>query len=638
MKNQEVIHPDDNSNSALVSQTSTALDENHHLDDECLKRFIKTNVRLMTEDRQSIAGTLLVTPNAVMFDPDVLDPLVKEHGIEQYGLIVRMDVLAGIALYDDISIYGHEPAFHEEGKRKMCHSTSIKQAQRCPEKPLLTSDEEEIRHLMSSLLDKIEKELNSSDTHFVLFDATSSKVQRHLSKTSSNHTCETDDEAFASSARTDSFSDDSFHPFDEYKHSLGILLDENEQNVNRTLNRIPSQVSHVFDWTRFRRAVKVKKGCHLENCVSLDQCNKRFDEIDKLLYQQQQTYGAPPPIEIPYYLCIKVSVHVDDIPSLRARQCKKTSEKTADTVYGKKQLEREYWFSVPKEKIDQLYRFFLRWKPEYEFDALHDDEPQSSNTEQSKQTHHSSNKGFVLLANDDPELCDDYIASKDSKTASKQQKKPHYLKRQNTLLKEWEIISVDEIYRRFNATHPNEPHIFNLGMPIPKLLQPSALLNVEHTQKILIELPARLHSMDWCMVFSTEAHGFSLSQLYRRSLEFDSDMPVLVVVKDVEQNIFGAFVPHQLIVKDGVYGTGESFLFTLFPEFRVFNWSGDNEFFVKGDLHSIGFGVGEGTYGLWFDADLYHGRTCPCKTFNNDCLSSNEDFIIASIEVWTFTD
>ncbi|CAF0941689.1 unnamed protein product [Adineta ricciae] len=200
------------------------------------------------------------------------------------------------------------------------------------------------------------------------------------------------------------------------------------------------------------------------------------------------------------------------------------------------------------------------------------------------------------------------------------------------------IISVDEIYRRFNATHPNDPHMFNLGIPIPKLLQPSALLNAEHTQKILIELPARLHSMDWCMVFSTEAHGFSLSQLYRRSLEFDSDMPVLVVVKDVEQNIFGAFVPHQLIVKDGVYGTGESFLFTLFPEFRVFNWSGGNEFFVKGDLNSIGFGVGEGTYGLWFDADLYHGRTCPCKTFNNDCLSSNEDFIIASIEVWTFTD
>jgi hypothetical protein len=45
-----------------------------------------------------------------------------------------------------------------------------------------------------------------------------------------------------------------------------------------------------------------------------------------------------------------------------------------------------------------------------------------------------------------------------------------------------------------------------------------------------------------------------------------------------------------------------------------------------------------GTYGLWFDADLYHGRTCPSKTFDNVRLSSKEDFIIASVEVWTFID
>ncbi|CAF4317718.1 unnamed protein product, partial [Adineta steineri] len=62
----------------------------------------------MTEDHQSIAGTLLVTPNAVMFDPDVLDPLVKEHGIDKYGLIIRMNLLAGIALYDDLAIYEHK--------------------------------------------------------------------------------------------------------------------------------------------------------------------------------------------------------------------------------------------------------------------------------------------------------------------------------------------------------------------------------------------------------------------------------------------------------------------------------------------------------------------------------------------------
>ena len=32
--------------------------------------------------------------------------------------------------------------------------------------------------------------------------------------------------------------------------------------------------------------------------------------------------------------------------------------------FGKKKIEREYWFSIPKEKADTLYHFFVRWAPE----------------------------------------------------------------------------------------------------------------------------------------------------------------------------------------------------------------------------------------------------------------------------------
>ncbi len=55
--------------------------------------------------------------------------------------------------------------------------------------------------------------------------------------------------------------------------------------------------------------------------------------------------------------------------------------------------------------------------------------------------------------------------------------------------------------------------------------------------KILIELPARVHGLDWYMIFSTETHGFSLNQLYRRSIEFNNDLPALLIVKDVDQNV-----------------------------------------------------------------------------------------------------
>ena len=50
-----------------------------------------------------VSGVLLVTPNAVMFDPNVSDPLVLEHGAEQYGVIAPMDMVVSAAMYHDIA-------------------------------------------------------------------------------------------------------------------------------------------------------------------------------------------------------------------------------------------------------------------------------------------------------------------------------------------------------------------------------------------------------------------------------------------------------------------------------------------------------------------------------------------------------
>ena len=50
-----------------------------------------------------VAGVLLVTPNAVMFDPNVSDPLVLENGPEAYGVIAPMQFVVNAAIYYDIA-------------------------------------------------------------------------------------------------------------------------------------------------------------------------------------------------------------------------------------------------------------------------------------------------------------------------------------------------------------------------------------------------------------------------------------------------------------------------------------------------------------------------------------------------------
>lgn len=86
-----------------------------HEDSESLayqQRFLKINVRHITDGQGVVSGVLLVTPNAVMFDPNVSDPLVIEHGPEAYGVIAPMEFVVNAAIYTDIA---HMRVGHVEG-------------------------------------------------------------------------------------------------------------------------------------------------------------------------------------------------------------------------------------------------------------------------------------------------------------------------------------------------------------------------------------------------------------------------------------------------------------------------------------------------------------------------------------------
>uniref|UniRef100_A0A3B1J1X4 Nuclear receptor coactivator 7a n=1 Tax=Astyanax mexicanus TaxID=7994 RepID=A0A3B1J1X4_ASTMX len=152
-----------------------------------------------------------------------------------------------------------------------------------------------------------------------------------------------------------------------------------------------------------------------------------------------------------------------------------------------------------------------------------------------------------------------------------------------------------------------------------------------HSRSLAGGLPARVQGTVWELVYSTAEHGTSLRTLYRKTAPIDR--PVLLLIQDIHNQVFGAFSSDPFRVSNSCYGTGETFLFTFDPEFKTFCWSGENSYFVRGFLDSLQMGGG-GPFGLWLDADLCRGSTFSCNTFRNQPLSPQQDFTIRAVEVW----
>ncbi|XP_037342362.2 oxidation resistance protein 1 isoform X2 [Pungitius pungitius] len=194
---------------------------------------------------------------------------------------------------------------------------------------------------------------------------------------------------------------------------------------------------------------------------------------------------------------------------------------------------------------------------------------------------------------------------------------------------DWEMVLMEDSGDKPGLVIDREPDGLN------DIVQSSHILEASHVRELCKELPPRTVGYSWQLTYSTFRHGASLKSLYRKLRATDS--PVVVVIKDALDEIFGAFLSHPLRPSETFYGTGETFLFMLHPRFKCFKWTGDNSFFIKGDLDSFAIGGGSGHFGLWVDENLYLGRSNPCYTFNNCCLSETNDFRVMELEVWTFT-
>ncbi|KAI8085119.1 TLD-domain-containing protein [Halteromyces radiatus] len=157
-------------------------------------------------------------------------------------------------------------------------------------------------------------------------------------------------------------------------------------------------------------------------------------------------------------------------------------------------------------------------------------------------------------------------------------------------------------------------------------------------------LPRRYRlASEWKLLYSMNHHGTSLSTLYRSTMDSG---PCIMVLKDDDHQVFGAFLNESIQPGLSYYGTGECFLWKIslptntdhhpIPKIKVFPWTGKNEYFFYSTIDCIAMGGGEGRFGLWLNQDLEKGHSEPCATFDNECLSLNPHFNCVHLEIWSF--
>ncbi|XP_060854005.1 oxidation resistance protein 1 isoform X5 [Rhopalosiphum padi] len=334
--------------------------------------------------------------------------------------------------------------------------------------------------------------------------------------------------------------------------------------------------------------------------VSVDDMPELFVSFEKLIPRPVHTFEEPPPL----YLRLRMGKPKD----------KKIPKSTPIMSYGKKKMKPEYWFSVPRNRVDDLYRFLMLWVPLLYGDL--DEEIVAC-------------RGFELVESDTElwEEAETPPGDTSDKKLDRNESEAGDLTRES-----WEVLSMsDELRRAFYATSVNS---LDFESYIPDLHGITEILTEEHRKQLSRHLPARAEGYMWTLVFSTLQHGFSLNSMYRKMSKIES--PILLVIQDTQNNVFGALTSCALKMSDHFYGTGESLLFTFCPDFQVYNWTGDNMYFIKGNNESLSIGAGDGKFGLWLDGDLNQGRTEACNTYGNEPLVNEQDFVVKILECWAF--
>uniref|UniRef100_A0A8D0EC92 TBC1 domain family member 24 n=1 Tax=Salvator merianae TaxID=96440 RepID=A0A8D0EC92_SALMN len=201
----------------------------------------------------------------------------------------------------------------------------------------------------------------------------------------------------------------------------------------------------------------------------------------------------------------------------------------------------------------------------------------------------------------------------------------------------------------------------------------STIVTIQEMRIVWSWIPERFSLFSPALLFSTSENGYSLQRFYSCCEGYE---PTVLLLKTTLGEVCGAFLSSDWNERKksggttSFFGTGECFVFTVQPSIERYEWvfikrpelakavplpkldmikyrlspflairhfklpSRTASMFMSGTHEGIIIGGGGGQ-ALFIDADLHHGRTEHCETFDNPPLCQ-ENFKVQLLEVWGF--
>ena len=172
---------------------------------------------------------------------------------------------------------------------------------------------------------------------------------------------------------------------------------------------------------------------------------------------------------------------------------------------------------------------------------------------------------------------------------------------------------------------------------LPKLDIKSEILSNNQLKELHLYFPYFLQYSSLSKIFSLSQDGTALKTLYKKCEGIKNS---ILVIKDNEKNIFGAFASDILDPSATFTGSVDSFLFTFYKEekIHVYKATHINDNFMYCDFEKICFGNSGDNFSLALTNNLSDGTTTTTDTYKNKPLNGGNKFTVVNVEIFGFKE